>query len=264
MRRIWFFAAATLVAAGLAFNPASADDKGGWSTVKGEIKFPEAKAVPERKKLDVSQDKPHCLSKGDLLDESLIVNSRNKGIKNVVVWLRPDSTDPKAKLPAAAIHPDDAKRKPATITIDQPCCMFVQRITLARVGDSIAAKNPAPVAHNFFWTSANNGEFNVTVAKESDWKMPQALVAEASPIQFKCTIHPWMAGYVRVFEHPYYAVTDEDGKFEIKNAPVGKFRMVVWQEKVGFLNGKEGRFGTPIEIKGATTNVKPIEFDIAP
>ncbi len=265
MRRLWFFIVVAAFAAACAFTSAcTAADADGWSTVKGQVKFPEAKAVPERKKLDVSQDKAHCLSKGDILDESLIVNPKNKGIKNVVVWLRPDNMDPKSKLPAAAIHPSDAQRKPATITIDQPCCMFVQRITLARVGDSIEAKNPAPVAHNFFWTSANNGEFNVTVAKESAWKMPQALVAEASPIQFKCTIHPWMAGYVRVFDHPYYAVTDEDGKFEIKNAPAGKFRMVVWQEKQGFLGGKEGRFGTQVEIKGATTEVKTFEFDITP
>ena len=73
-----------------------------------------------------------------------------------------------------------------------------------------------------------------------------------------------MIGYVRVFDHPYYALTDEDGKFEIKNAPAGKFRMVVWQEKQGFLGGKEGRFGTQVEIKGATTEVKPFEFDITP
>ena len=263
MRRVWFLAAAALAAA-VSYAPTSTAADGDWATLKGQIKFPEAKAVPERKKLDVSQDKAHCLSKGDILDESLIVNPKNKGIKNVVVWLRPDNTDNKSKLTAAQIHPSDKDRKPAKVTIDQPCCMFVSRITLARVGDTIAAKNPAPVAHNFFWTSANNGEFNVTVAKESTWDMPQALVAEASPIQFKCTIHPWMAGYVRIFDHPYYAVTDEDGKFEIKNAPVGKFRMVVWQEKQGFLGGKDGRFGTPVEIKAGGSEAKPIEFDITP
>jgi hypothetical protein len=264
MRRAWFFAAASIVAA-VAFTPptpaAEGDD---WSTVKGQITFPAGKPVPERKKLDVSQDKAHCLSKGDILDESLVVNPKNKGIKNVVVWLRPDDKNPKSKLDEKQIHPNDKNRKPETVVIDQPCCMFVKRITLARVGDSIVAKNPAPVAHNFFWTSANNGEFNVTIPKESDWKMPQAIVAEASPIQFKCTIHPWMAGYVRIFDHPYFAVTDEDGKFEIKNAPVGKFRMVVWQEKQGFLGGKEGRFGTPVEIKAGSTELKPIEFDINP
>lgn len=265
MRRIWILSAVFACAAAVCFTPASSAAEGdGWSTVKGTIKFPESKAVPERKKLDVSQDKAHCLSKGDILDEGLIVNSRNKGIQNVVVWLRPDNKDAKAKLAPEQIHPSDKQRKAAKVTIDQPCCMFVKRITVARVGDTIVAKNPAPVAHNFFWTSANNGEFNVTIAKESDWTMPQALVAEASPIQFKCTIHPWMAGYVRIFDHPYYAVTDTDGNFEIKNAPAGKFRMVVWQEKQGFLGGKEGRFGIPVEIKGATTELKPIEFDITP
>jgi hypothetical protein len=266
MRRAWLLSsvAAVVAAAGLIVPASSAQDAAGWSTVKGTIVYPASKPVPERKKLDVSQDKEHCLSKGDILDETLIVNPKNKGIKNVVVWLRPAGKDLKAKFAANQINPDDAKRKPATITIDQPCCMFVNRITVARVGDTIVAKNSAPVAHNFFWTSANNGEFNVTVAKESEWKMPQPLVAESSPVQFKCTIHPWMSGYVRVFDHPYYAVTDADGKFEIKNAPVGKFNMIVWQEKSGFLGGRDGRFGQPVEIKAGSTELKPIEFDIAP
>jgi hypothetical protein len=120
------------------------------------------------------------------------------------------------------------------------------------------------VAHNFFWTSGNNGEFNVTIPKESEWVMPEALKPETTPIQFKCTIHPWMSGYVRVFDHPYYATTDENGNFEIKNAPVGKFRMVVWHEKVGYLNGKEGRFGIPVTITPGTTEVKVPEFNIVP
>jgi hypothetical protein len=230
-----------------------------WSAVKGTVVFPAAKAVPERKKLEVSQDKEHCLSKGDILDESLVVNPKNKGIKNVVVWLRPDNDkDVKAALPKEQIHPDDAKRKAADVVIDQPCCMFVKRVNVARVGD----KNPAPVAHNFRWVSGNNGELNNTVAKESQYKFENALVAENTPIAFDCTIHPWMKGYVRVFDHPYYAVTDDDGKFEIKNAPTGKFRMVVWQEKVGFLGGRDGRFGQQVDIAGATTELKPIEFDI--
>ncbi|MBY0514034.1 MAG: hypothetical protein K2P78_09010 [Gemmataceae bacterium] len=236
----------------------------GFGTVKGTVAYPAAKPVPERKKLDITQDKAHCLSKGDVLDETLVVNPKNKGIKNVVVWLRPDTTDPKAAFPKDKIHPDDAKRAPADVVVDQPCCMFVKRVTIARVGDQLVVKNPAPVAHNFFWTSGSNGEFNVTVPKESDWKMPQKLAAETAPIQFRCTIHPWMNGYVRIFDHPYYAVTDEDGKFELKNAPAGKWRLVVWQEKVGFLGGAQGRFGTPIEIKGPATELKPIEFDIAP
>ncbi len=231
--------------------------------MKGQVVYPAGKAVPERAKLNVTQDKAHCLKDGDILDETLIVNPKNKGIQNVVVWLRPDNTDPKGSaIPKESIHPDDAKRKPAEVKIDQPCCMFIKRITLARPGDTIVAKNSAPVPHNFFWTSGDNGEYNVTIAKESEWKMTQALEPESTPIGFKCTIHPWMSGYVRVFDHPYAAVTDADGNFELKNAPAGKWRLVVWHEKVGYLGGRDGRFGTPIEIKAPTTDLKPIEFDI--
>ena len=70
------------------------------------------------------------------------------------------------------------------------------------------------------------------------------LKKENPPIQYKCTIHGWMTGYVRIFDHPYYAVTDEDGKFEIKNAPAGKYRIVYWHEN-GVRGGAKGRFGEP-------------------
>ncbi len=74
------------------------------------------------------------------------------------------------------------------------------------------------------------------------------------PIQ--CTIHKWMNCWVRVFDHPYFAVTNEKGEFVIKDAPAGKFRLVVWQESVGWVvneNGKSGKLGIPIEIQADKT-----------
>ncbi len=239
----------------------TADDK--WVTIKGQVVFPADKTLPKRAALNITQDKDHCTSKGDILDESVIINAKSKGIKNVVVFLRPDDKDAKAAFTAEQIFPDDAKRKPAEVMIDQPCCMFVNRVSLARVGDTIVVKNSAPVAHNFFWDSGNNGSYNVTVPKMESWKMPAALVKEAPPIQYKCTIHGWMTGYVRIFDHPYYALTDEDGKFEIKNAPAGKFRIVFWHEN-GVRGGAPGRFGEQIEIKGPTLEMKPTDFDVSP
>jgi hypothetical protein len=58
-------------------------------------------------------------------------------------------------------------------------------------------------------------------------------------------------------------VTDDDGKFEIKNAPVGKFRIVYWHE-TGVRGGKEGRYGEPIAIAGPTMEMKPVEFEVKP
>jgi hypothetical protein len=253
---------AVVAALAAASAVSSADDK--WVTIKGQVVFPAGKDIPKPGKLDVTQDKEHCLKDGDILDQSIIVNPANRGVKNVVVWLRPADKNPKAKFEADQIHPDDAKRKPAEVSIDQPCCMFIERITTARPGDTLVVKNSAPVPHNFFWSSSSNGEYNVTIPKMDKWTMPEKIVAEGPPIQYKCTIHGWMTGYVRIFDHPYYAVTDKDGKFEIKNAPAGDFRIVYWHEASGFRGGVEGRFGEEVTIKGPALEMKPTEFDVTP
>ncbi len=235
-----------------------------WMTVKGQVVFPAGKPIPKR--LPLNGPAGACLAKGPILDESILVNPKNLGIKNVVVYLRPDdATNLKAKFAANEIHPADAKRKPEEAVIDQPCCMFVKRVTVARVGDTIVVKNPVAMAHNFFWDTANNGSHNVNVPQIGQWKMPKPLVEEPTPIQYKCTVHGWMTGYVRIFDHPYYAVTDEDGKFEIKNAPAGKFRIAYWHEN-GIRGGAKGRAGDVIQIAGpgATMEMKPTDFDVSP
>jgi hypothetical protein len=251
-----------LIAGSAQANDANVGQAAGrWATIKGCVVYPEGKQIPKRAALDVQQDKGHCLKNGAILDESLIVNPKNRGVKNVVVWLRPDdAADPKARFAADQIHPDDAKRKPADVIIDQPCCMFVERVTCSRVGDTIVVKNPAPVVHNFFWSSTNSGEHNANVPAKGLWRMPNTLALEPGPVPFKCTIHPWMTGHVRVFDHPYFSVTDENGTFEIKNAPVGRFRIVYWHEN-GLRGGKEGRFGEPINVSGPLLEMKPVEFD---
>ncbi|HEV3386845.1 MAG TPA: hypothetical protein VG097_18655 [Gemmata sp.] len=233
-----------------------------WATIKGQVVYPADKAIPKRQPLAVDVDKPACLAKGPILDESAIVNPKNRGIKNVVVYLRPEKINV-TQFAKEQIHPDDLKRKPAEITITQPCCMFVDRVTIAYVGDTIVVKNPANISHNFFWVSDKNGQHSQNVPAMNSWKIPKPLVAESTPIQYKCTVHPWMSGYVRIFEHPSYAVTDDDGKFEIKNAPVGKFRIVYWHE-TGVRGGKEGRYGEPIAIAGPTMEMKPVEFEVKP
>ncbi|MBN9521889.1 hypothetical protein J0H58_25795 [bacterium] len=258
MRRLWV-CLTTFVAAAI-LPTAAAQPPAGWSTVKGQVVLKAGMPILERAPLAVNQDKEHCLSKGPILDESMIVNAKNRGIKNVVVWLRPNAMNAKATLAPNEIHPADAKRKPAEVVIDQPCCMFIQRMTVARVGDKIVVKNPSPVQHNFFWTSSNNGDLNVNIPAKNEYKFAKALEAENTPILFKCTVHPWMSGYVRVFDHPYYAVTDDDGNFTIPNAPQGMYRLVVWHESTGFLGGAAGRFGTPVAITGPVTTLAPLNY----
>jgi hypothetical protein len=72
-----------------------------------------------------------------------------------------------------------------------------------------------------------------------------------------------MKAYVWVFNHPYFAVTDDDGNFEIKNVPVlnGKLRMVMWQDN-GFSGGRVGRMGEPITVKAGNTDLGEIKFKV--
>ncbi len=261
MRRLMFaaFAATALVVASSLAS--AADEK--LATLKGQVVFPAGKDIPKRAELNVTQDKNHCLSKGKILDESVLVNAKSRGVKNVIVFLRPDSSNPKAEFTKEQLPPGDAQHKPGEVVIDQPCCMFVNRVTAGRVGDKVVVKNSAPVPHNFFWDSGNNAAYNVTIPKMDKWVMPEALKKENPPIQFKCTIHGWMTGYVRVFDHPYFAVTDENGKFEMKNVVPGKYRIVYWHEN-GLRGGARGRLGTEIEVKAPTTELKPTDFDVSP
>ncbi|HYH66651.1 MAG TPA: hypothetical protein VD866_18290 [Urbifossiella sp.] len=249
------FTAAALLPIASAQPPA-----GGWATLKGQIVFPAGKALPKRAPLVVNNDPKHCLSKGPILDDVLLVNDKSRGVRNVVVWLRPNNMVAKAALDPNEIHPSDKNRKAAKVEIDQPCCMFTPRVTLARVGDTIVVKNPAPVAHNFFWTSANCGNFNPNIAPGQTWEMPQPLAAESAAIPYKCSFHSWMSGTVRVFDHPYYALTDDDGRFTMPNAPAGNYRLMVWHEKFGILGGPGGRFGTPIVIAGPATDLPAMPF----
>jgi hypothetical protein len=83
------------------------------------------------------------------------------------------------------------------------------------------------------------------------------LKAERLPIALRDSIHPWMQGWIQVFDHPYFAVTNADGKFVIPKAPAGKYRLVTWQESTGW--GPGGKAGVSVVIPGgqeAVVNLK--------
>ncbi len=215
-----------------------------WGTIKGRVVFG-GDTVPERKQVNVTKDQEHCLSKGPLLSDELVVNKKNKGVRWAFVWLLP-AKDGDPPLP---VHPGLKEIKKTEVEIDQPCCQFVPHAVGIRQGQEIVAKNSAPVQHNVHWIGGlKNGDGNVIVPAGQSYTI-KGLVANRLPVKLSCDIHGWMSGWIRIFDHAYFAVTDEDGKFEIKLAPAGKFRLMVWQETVGYIPAG-ARNGTPIEIKG--------------
>ena len=58
------------------------------------------------------------------------------------VWLQPEGS---GSMP---IHPKLEKADKDEVVVDQPCCQFVEHAFAMRAGQSLVAKNSAPIAHN--------------------------------------------------------------------------------------------------------------------
>jgi hypothetical protein len=227
-----------------------------WGTIKGTI-FWAGDKIPEPRELKVDKDQNHCLAKGPIKDEDLVVNAKNKGVRWVFIWLAP--LEEGKELP---IHPSLKDIKEKQVAFDQPQCMYVPRAFAIREGQELVAKNSSPIVHNVKWTGHpdfnEGGNVIIQAGKEHVIK---GLRAQKFPLQIECNIHPWMRSRVAVFTHPYFAITNEDGNFEIKNAPAGKFRLFIWQESIGWRGGAAGRNGMEINIKaGATTDLGKLDM----
>ncbi len=245
-----------LLSAFLGFSSfATAAEK--YVTIQGTIKWNEDKApAADLIVFKGHVDQKACCVAGPLASSKIEVNAKNLGVKNVMIWLRPDDTDRTKTFSIDKIHPDLAKPKSVEHVIDQPTCQFEPRITVAREGDTLVVKNSAGIGHNVNYSS-DEESFNVNLPTKTEKKLDKPLKAQRSLIGVACNVHPWMEGKVRVFDHPYFAITDKDGKFEIKDAPVGKWR-IVYQHEGGYHKGKEGLLGYPIDLKG---DKKTMEMD---
>ena len=218
---------------------------GSWGTVTGRITWGGA-VNPEMAVIVINNpDGPACQKNGPLKDETWIVNATNKGLRHTFVWIAPQQKGDKL-----LIHPDLKAVPKDKIIIDQPLCVFIPHALALREGQVLVAKNGAAMAHNFKWTgnpTANPGG-NVLLPPGSEKEIDD-LKADRLPVAVECNIHPWMRGWVRVFDHPYYAITDADGAFTIKNAPTGDYKLMIWHGSGGWLGGAKGKDGRPISIK---------------
>src|SRR5262249_8468122 len=145
MRRCLIAAGLVVALTGLA-STATAQGKDDWATVKGRIIWDvKKKPAPKREIIKVPAPKPVCLV-GDLLAEDTLINPKNQGLANVVIWLEPMQMD--GTLP---VHPMLRPIKEKQVTIDQPCCMFTPRVVALREGQHLLVKNSAAFAHNVRW-----------------------------------------------------------------------------------------------------------------
>lgn len=195
----------------------------GGGGISGEVKY--GGNPPAAKKLDVTKDNEVC-GKGPKDSPELIVGG-SKGIKNAVVYLANISKG-KAMDAAAA-------------EIDQKGCEYTPHVVMMKAGGPIDILNNDGILHNIHSTSKVNREINVAQPKFKK-KLTQT-IEKPEIIQVKCDVHSWMSGVIVAAEHPYYAVTDDNGAFKLADVPPGKYQVKVWHETLGEQN-KE------IEVKG--------------
>ncbi|MEC9003054.1 MAG: hypothetical protein VX644_06750 [Planctomycetota bacterium] len=198
-----------------------------WSQQWGHLtaRFVFDGEAPKRAPVVVNKDAAVC-GKLKLLDETLVVNPKNGGIGNVVVFLR-DTKKP-------AIHPDYAKGLKEKVIVNNLNCRFEPRVALVRTGQTIVLGNKDSVGHNTKIDTFFNPGVNPLIPAGAQLEQ-KFMIEERLPARVSCSIHAWMGAWLVVRSNPYFAASDADGKIHIKNIPAGEWEFQFWQEKSGYV-----------------------------
>lgn len=123
--------------------------------------------------------------------------------------------------------------KPTTpVKLDQQGCRYHPHVFGIMVGQEFDIVNSDPTLHNIHAIPKDNQEFN-TAQPIQNMKTTHVFTAKEVMVPFKCDVHGWMNAYVGVLDHPYYSVSGQDGKFDIKTLPAGTYTLEAWHEKLG-------------------------------
>jgi RNA polymerase sigma factor (sigma-70 family) len=250
-----------------ALAPAPAELKQ-WVTLSGRVVFPKGRELPKARLVTAQNIKDADAWKPflPLRYEDVLIDAANRGIANVVVFLRPDSGDRRAEFPKDKVYPALAKAKPGERTVAAAAGQFAPRVLVARAGDRVTFANRLPVPTNVRYDPAEPHEerqFNVLIPNGMSYTAGP-LAAVSFPDSYTSSIYPWMHGYVWAFDHPYFAATDANGHFTIPHAPAGTWRLAAWHEKVGWLGGAAGKLGRKVTLPATRTGthrLEPLGFD---
>ena len=206
-------AAAPAAAGGQKVDPATTGTVTGTVSLDG--------TAPKNEAIKMNAD-PVCLreAKGTQLQETYMVGADGKALANVFVYVKDGLGN----------YVFDTPTEPAKI--DQKECRYHPHVFGMRVGQPLEILNSDPTLHNIHAMPKANQEFNNGQPIQG-MKMTHTFTAKEVMVPFKCDVHGWMNAYVGVLDHPYYAVTKEDGKFELKDLPAGTYTIEAWHEKLG-------------------------------
>lgn len=179
-------------------------------------------AAPEKAPISMTAD-PVCASANpDAHAEDIVVNGDK--LQNVFVYIKDGKVGDKNFTGFSFSPPAQAA------TLDQKGCHYVPHVVGVQVNQTFNVTNSDATAHNVNVDARQNEKFNQGQPPSGAPIVKQFKRAE-TVIPVKCNQHPWMRAYIGVLQHPFFAVSDASGKFEIKGVPAGTYTLVAWHEK---------------------------------
>jgi hypothetical protein len=208
-------------AALLAALPAAAEYTGSQvangGTIKGKITY--NGKLPAPKKIVITKDPKVC---GASRDDDTFAIASDGGVKNVVVYLADIKAGKKM----------EGEMKPV---LDQKGCHYVPQVQVVPVHATLQVKSGDPLLHNVHSFLNGTTVINFAMPPQPGLVLTKKLDKPGGQ-QLKCDVHNFMTGGIFVAENPYYALTGDDGTFEIKDVPAGSYTVATWHQAAGPLS----------------------------
>jgi plastocyanin len=111
--------------------------------------------------------------------------------------------------------------------LDQRNETFVPHLVAITTGTTVDFPNSDQIYHNVFSLSKTRsfdlGRYGAGRSRSVTFDRPGI-------VRVFCEIHSHMNAFILVFNHPFFAVTDTDGRYHIDNVPTGTYNVVAWNE----------------------------------
>jgi len=184
-------------------------------TITGEIKFVDS--LPKLVPIKITKDQDYC---GEtLLNETYLVEAAG-GLKNVVVFVE---SAPNGKVA------DPQKEN----FLYNDGCRYAPRVLAFQKGERLRVRSHDPKLHIPHGYLGERTVFNLSLPFKNTTIDATAKIREAGMMKVVCDTHAWMLGFVHVFDHPFFAVTNEQGVFSIPDLPPGSYVLKAWHEDGG-------------------------------
>jgi plastocyanin len=184
--------------------------------VTGVVRF--EGTPPAAEPISMNSD-PFCEKQPQNKTETVVVGE-GSGLQNVFVYVKDGLGDRAFPVPSTPV------------VLDQKGCRYSPHVLGIQVGQSLELLSSDNTLHNIHAVPEQNREFNRAL-QLAGMKHTHTFSAKEVMVPFKCDVHKWMSAYVGVLDHPFYAVTTADGRFELKGLPPGTYTVEAWHEKLG-------------------------------